>query len=381
MPLPTNLKSHGDIRAIVVDDSPTARELLVAVLQVAEGIRVIGVGASGADAVRLTRRMRPDVLLMDINMPQMDGLEATRQIMADLPTPIVLITGTLMRSDLDLSFEAIRAGALTVLSKPGLDDPESCEQIVQSVRTMAGVPLVRRWTPKPATPEKNPLAGIAPTAGAQPRRALSNLPLLPEESRRAFRVVAIASSTGGPAALATILRALPSDFPVPILIVQHVTQGFASGLAEWLDSETKLRVQLAAHGAELRPGAALIAPDGYHLQVNFRGVVELSKEEPYRGLRPSANYLFHSLARVFGARAMGIILTGMGDDGAEGMLALHRSGGFTIAQDEQSCVIFSMPREAIIRDAVDVTLAPDEIAHLLGHWSDPSTVAANRISV
>lgn len=378
MPLSMNPKNHGDIRAIVVDDSPTARELLVAILQVAEGIRVIGVGAGGADAVRLTRRMRPDVLLMDINMPQMDGLEATRQIMADVPTPIVLITGTLMRSDLDLSFEAIRAGALTVLSKPGLDDPESCEQIVQSVRSMAGVPLVRRWTSKPATPEKSLLPGSLPRE-LQPRRALFNMPLLMEEElRRTFRVIAIASSTGGPAALATILRALPSDFRVPILVVQHVTQGFASGLAEWLDSETKLQVQLAAHGAELRPGVALIAPDGYHMQVNFRGVVELSKEEPYRGLRPSANYLFHSLARVFGARAMGIILTGMGDDGAEGMAALHRSGGFTIAQDEQSCVIFSMPREAIIRDAVDVTFAPDEIAYLLSHWTDPQPAALDR---
>ncbi len=377
MPLSTIPKNLGDIRVIVVDDSPTARELLVAVLQVAEGIRVIGVGVSGADAVRLTRRMRPDVLLMDINMPQMDGLEATRQIMAEVPTPIVLITGTLMRSDLDLSFEAIRAGALTVLSKPGLDDSESCEQIVQSVRTMAGVPLVRRWT-KSVNPEKDFSSG-SQVGRPQPKGSLPGSSLfLEEELRRPFRVIAIASSTGGPAVLATILRALPSDFPVPIMVVQHVTQGFASGLAEWLNSETKLQVQLAAHGAELRPGVALIAPDGYHMQVNFRGVVELSKEEPYRGLRPSANYLFHSLARVFGARAVGIILTGMGDDGAEGLVALHRSGGFTIAQDEQSCVIFSMPREAIIRDAIDVAMAPDEIAHLLSHWPDSQPATAGR---
>ncbi|MBN1488010.1 MAG: chemotaxis-specific protein-glutamate methyltransferase CheB [Anaerolineae bacterium] len=363
---------HGDIRVIVVDDSPTARELLVAILQVSEGIRVVGTGSNGEDAVRLVRRMRPDVLLMDINMPKMDGVEATQHIMAEIPVPIILVTGTLMREDVDLSFEAIRAGALTVLSKPGLADSEACEAVVQTVRNMAGVPLVRRWS---STHKLRPIAdkpspGSVTSPGLPTPIVSEPLPVQQDELKRPFRLIGVASSTGGPAALATIFRALPADFPIPILVVQHVTQGFALGLAEWLHRETDIYVGLAAHGAEPKPGTVLIAPDGYHMQINFRGVIELCKEEPYKGLRPSANYLFHSLARIYGPRAMGIMLTGMGDDGAEGMKALHKAGGLTIAQDEQSCVIYSMPREAVIRDAVNMVLSPTEIALTLNRVAE-----------
>ncbi len=346
------------IRVVVVDDSPTATQLLVALLQSTEGIQVVGVGANGEDAVRLASRLRPNVLTMDVRMPKMDGLEATRRIMRETPTPIVIVTSSKMRGDVDLTFEALRAGALAIVNKPGLSDPETCNQVVQTVRNMANVPVVRRWD----TEERRI---------SQPRLASKSLPgdksLLPTDGKDPLRIqlIGIASSTGGPGVLASILGALPRDFMLPILIVQHITAGFATGLAEWLDSVIPLRVILAGHGDVPRPGTVLLAPDDYHMQVNVRGVIELYKGQPYKGLRPSANYLFHSLARSYGARALGIILTGMGDDGAEGIQALYEAGGLTVAQDEPSCVVYGMPREAVARQAIDQVLTPDEISLLL----------------
>ena len=178
-------------------------------------------------------------------------------------------------------------------------------------------------------------------------------------------MIGIAASTGGPGALATILRQLPVDFCVPVLVVQHVAPGFVHGLAEWLDGETPLRVGLANHGDEPQPGTVLIAPDDYHLQVNGAGIVELCKEPPYRELRPSANYLFRSLARAFGPRAAGIVLTGMGDDGSLGLSAMRQAGGLTIAQDEASCIVYGMPREALACNAAQRELTLDQIAMTL----------------
>jgi two-component system chemotaxis response regulator CheB len=174
-----------------------------------------------------------------------------------------------------------------------------------------------------------------------------------------------------------VLGPLPASFPLPVLIVQHVTPGFTVGLAEWLNTQTALNVSVAGHGERLRPGAVLIAPDGYHMQVNLQGIVELVKEPPYKGLRPSANYLFASLARTFGPQAIGIILTGMGDDGVDGLEALHLTGGLTLAQDEPSCVVYGMPREAVARNAVDRVLPLDQMALALTSSSRLSEAGRN----
>ncbi len=342
------------LRAIVVDDSPTVRDLLVAILGNARGIQVIGTASNGEEAVRLVKRLRPDVITMDILMPRMDGLEATRQIMRETPTPIVVVTGTLMRRDVDLTFDAIQAGALAVVHTPGLADPETCHEVVQIVRLMARVPVVRRM-------ELNK-TGYSPLAE---KPVLP--PLLGKKVQQSIKLIGIASSTGGPGTLATILRPLPADFPIPILIVQHITPGFGAGLAEWLNHELKLNVFLASHGEIPRPGTVLISPDDYHLQINPRGEVELHRNAPYRGIRPSANYLFSSLAQNYGASALGVILTGMGDDGVDGLEKLRQIGGLTLAQDEESCIVYGMPREAVLRNAVDQVLTPQEISRVFEH--------------
>jgi two-component system, chemotaxis family, protein-glutamate methylesterase/glutaminase len=340
------------IRVVVVDDSPTVRQLLVAILQDARGIDVIGTGANGEEAVHLTRRLRPDVVTMDVRMPRMDGLQATREIMRETPTPIVIVTGNLMHADVDITFEALRAGALTVVRTPGLADPQGCAALIRTVRLMAGVPVVHHW-------------GLA--AHAQVRTALSpsSAPPPPAQRHGTYKMVGIAASTGGPGAVASILRRLPAHYRLPILVVQHVAAGFVAGLAEWLDGETPLHVTLANHGDRPEPGSVSIAPDDYHLQINGRGVVELCREPPYKGLRPSANYLFRSLATAYGASAIGIILTGMGDDGADGLCALRQAGGLTVAQDEASCVVYGMPHQAVVAGGAEHSLPPDDIARLL----------------
>lgn len=347
------------IRVVVADDSPSARELLVALLQSAKGIQVVGTASNGEDAVRLTKRLRPDVVTMDIVMPRMGGLDAIRAIMREVPTPIVIVTGSLMRADMDLTFEALQAGALTVLRKPGLADPETCRKLVQTVRLMSKVPVVHHWGRQERQPAEKAL-----TLPERMTLATSLLSKDIEDYRGAY-AIGIASSTGGPATLSRVLKPLPPDFAVPVLVVQHITPGFAGGLAEWLSGEVSLRVRLAGHGDRPEPGTILLAPDDYHMRVSDRGVVELSKEPPYKGLRPSANYLFHSLARTYGSRAVGVVLTGMGDDGTEGLAALHQSGGLTLAQNAQSCVVYGMPREAVERNIIDQVFSPEEIASAL----------------
>jgi two-component system chemotaxis response regulator CheB len=375
---------HDPIRVVVVEDSPTARELLTTLFQSAEGMEVVGVAPDGKEGVRLARQLRPDVVTMDVRMPEMDGLEATRRIMHQAPTPIVIVTNSTMRADMDLTFEALQAGALTVVRKPGLADPETCDRVVQAVRLMSEVPVVHHWgrgkRPAQGAPTPSERAGTA----AQPLWRQKADPLsagvwnLSAEVGQRVQRIGIAASTGGPGTLAKVLGPLPGDFRVPILVVQHITRGFSIGLAEWLDGMTALRVSLAGHGESPRPGTALLAPDDYHMQVSSAGVVELSRKPPFKGVRPSANYLFHSLAHAYGPRAMGIVLTGMGDDGAEGLSVLHDMGGLTVAQDEESCIVYGMPREAVAHKAVDRVLTPDQIAQVLGqlaHWQGEKVVA------
>jgi len=325
------------IRVLVVDDSPTVRGLLVRMLQSDPQLRVVGVARDGVEAVNLANRLRPDVITMDIRMPCMDGFQATKRIMQQVPTPIVVVSASVESEELRITFNAIQAGALTVVEKPrGPAEPgfEALrEHLVTIVKLMSEVKVVRRWATGTLRAHKPVL-----------RRK-------PAEVRTAM--VAIAASTGGPGALYHVLQGLPADFPVPVLVVQHITRGFGQGMVDWLSGATRLRVATAQQGATLEPGHVLVAPDDRHLLVRPNGRVLLRPREHERELCPSADLLFESVAEAQGESVLGVIMTGMGRDGVEGLRRLKAAGGRVLAQDESSCVVFGMPKEAIAAGVVD----------------------------
>ena len=340
------------IRVLVVDDSPTMRQILIGMLQAAAGFEIAGEAEDGLEAVRLAAALRPDVIMMDIRMPRMNGLEATRTIMRATPTPIVVVSNNVYEADLNIAFNALAAGALTVVEKPRGLDAASYEavrdQLALAVRLMAEVQVVALMRPA------QPLPPI-PVSPTSPTR-----PLITQA-----RVIAIAASTGGPGALNQIFRQLPADFSIPIVVAQHITIGFGQGMAHWLAGLTPLSVAMAQHGEALTPGRVYLAPDDAHLVIAPGGIVQLDRSAPVNGSRPSATRLFYSVAQVYGAAAVGVILTGMGDDGVDGLGAVRQAGGHVIAQSEESCVVFGMPKVAIERGVVDEVLAPGGIAAAL----------------
>ncbi len=334
------------IRVVVAEDSLTVRELLVEILQSDSDITVVGQAKNGAEAVQFTARLKPDLVTMDIHMPIMDGFEATKEIMVQVPTPILIVSSSVSGRDVELSLNAMRAGALMVIPKP--DDPQSArfdgrrEELVAMAKAMARVKVVRRWA--------------ADSPGT--RRS----PVPPLVARAALRLVAIAASTGGPAALQRILATLPRDFAVPILVVQHIATGFVPGLVDWLSASCNLRVKVAEHGERLVERTVLLAPDDRQLGVTRDGRVVVADAPPVNGFRPSGTYLFSAAAQAYGPGVAAVILTGMGIDGVEGLKAVRAAGGRVLAQDESSSVVYGMPGEAVAAGVVDAVLGVDEIA-------------------
>lgn len=333
----------GPARVVVAEDSSTARELVVEVLSRDPGLSVVGEARDGREALALVGRLRPDVVVMDIHMPGLDGFEATRRIMTDCPTPIVIVTESGDAADVKLSLDALRAGALVLLPKParpltpGFD--ALCARFVETVKSMSKVKVVRRWPERAARAE---LIGDGSARGG-------------------VEVVAIAASTGGPAALGQVLSRLPADLPAPILVVQHIAEGFVPGLASWLNALSPLPVKVAEPGEPVEPGRVYLAPDGAHLGLNGRLSIRLSNEPPLGGFRPSGSFLFESVARASGRAALGVILTGMGRDGVEGLRVLRESGGRVIAQDEASSVVYGMPGAAVEEGLADHVLPLEAI--------------------
>jgi len=326
-------QSLNPIRLLVAEDSTVCREMLVTIFQNTPGLQVVGSARNGAEAVRLAKRLKPDVITMDVYMPEMDGYESTRRIMSETPCPIVMVSGRFGNGENNLTFNALQAGALAIMPKPSLvGDRRDTEALVRQVRLMAGVKVVRRL------PDAKPEPPISP-ADPPPKSHLD--------------VIAIAASTGGPGALATILGGLPQNFPVPILVVQHVTEGFGAGLVKWLDQQTTLAVKLAESGMTLTAGVVLVAPDNRHLLVKHGGKVSMKKPSARDHHYPSADELFYSVAQVYGKTAVGIILTGMGSDGARGLYELRQHGAHTIAQDEATSIIYGMPGTAVKLNAVE----------------------------
>jgi two-component system chemotaxis response regulator CheB len=338
------------IKVLVVEDSPTACELLMHVLSREPDLQVTGVARNGEEAVASVTRERPDIVTMDIQMPRLDGYDATRAIMENCPVPIIVVSNTIDHNEVATSFRALEAGAVMALGKPaGPGHPEyemRAHELVTAIRLMSEVKVVRRLAKY-----RMGQADVTPV----------RVPLRPRD----IRAVGIGASTGGPLVLQQILRALPGDFPVPIFIVQHMADGFISGLAEWLDQSCALTVQLAQPHVMAQPGQVYIAPDGQQLGVYSSGRIWLAQGRGEEGFCPSVTHLFRTLAQSFGAQAVGVLLTGMGEDGAAGLKLLYDQGALTIAQNEQSSVVFGMPAEAIRLAAVERVLSPAEIPGVL----------------
>jgi two-component system chemotaxis response regulator CheB len=329
------------LRVLVADDSPAARMLIRGILEADPGVEVVGQAADGLEAVNLAGRLAPDVITMDVDMPGVDGLEATRRIMASAPRPIVLVSGAFPPDQLGNSFLALEAGAVTLLGKPPAPGSPAfrreAAELVATVKLMAGVKLVRRSDRRGA--DRKTFVFTAPESPVAP-----------------LEVVAISASTGGPPALAAVLRSLPADWSVPVLVVQHIGAGFDTGLVRYLEDCSPVPVSLAGDGRALDGGGVHVCPAEWHLGVTAGKRLRVTAGEPIDGYRPSGNHLFRTVAAVYGPGAAGVVLTGMGRDGAEGLLALRRAGGLAIAQDQATSVVYGMPRQAVLRGAAEAVL-------------------------
>jgi two-component system chemotaxis response regulator CheB len=342
------------IRVLVVDDSLTVRQRLIEILGMDREFVVIGEAGDGRRAVELVAKLRPDVITLDIAMPDMTGLEATEHIMAHQPTPILVVSSSFNRGELFDTYGALAAGAVDVLEKPRPDDLEWERRFLSTVRLVSKIKVI--------THPRARLGALGRTRDPSQKFARAD-PLL---MARSIDLVAVGASTGGPGALATVLGAIAPGFPLPILAILHIDAQFAGAFAEWLGQQIKLPVRLAQDGEPIEhaAGEVRLAPADVHLVVQARRI-RLSSSPPRNHCRPSVDVLFESLAAESSLRVAACVLTGMGRDGAQGLLAIRRACGYTVAQDEATSVIYGMPREAVLLGGVDRELPLAEIGPLL----------------
>lgn len=345
------MTSERKIKVLVVEDSTVTRLFLVHLLSSDAQISVIGAVNDGQAALDFVSQNQPDVVLMDIHMPRMDGFEATRRIMETYPVPIVICSSTSDTRDIAIAFQALEVGAIACIAKPAgaqqFNHGAEALHLLETVRLMSEVRVVRR---RPRSPPL-PLSG-APMGGTAVHPA-------------AIKLIGIGASTGGPPVLQTILSGLPRDFSVPILVVQHISPGFLGGMADWLRQKTGIPVQIATHGTRPREGHVYLAPDNFHLALGSTGELVLDPAPHEHHLRPAVSFLFRSLAQVLGPSALGVLLTGMGSDGAEGLKAMREKGAVTIAQDRESSIVHGMPGAAIALGAASHILPADRIAAVM----------------
>jgi two-component system chemotaxis response regulator CheB len=338
------------LRVLVVEDSLTVRSRLVEILEADPDMEVIAAAADGKAAIEIVQQQRPDVITMDMMLPLMTGLAATEYIMAHCPTPILIVSASVNRGELFRTYDALAAGAVDVLDKPTGNEPDGQweRRFISTVKLVAKIKVIT-----------HPRGRLKPMAAAQ---ALPLSAPTTASARKDFGVVAIGASTGGPGAIVEVLRGLPPDFQLPILLVLHINEPFGSAFADWLDAQTTRRVSHAVEGQPLSDiaGRVAMAPGHSHLVLRG-GRLHLTKEAERHSCRPSVDVLFESVAADFGAKAAACLLTGMGRDGALGLLALRKAGGVTIAQDEATSVIYGMPREAVLLGAAQHVLPLGEI--------------------
>lgn len=341
---------------LIVDDSPTLRHLIRSILESDPDINVIGEAMNGKEAVDKCKRLSPDIITMDIRMPHMDGFQATEQIMSEVPKPILVLTSTMSDRELSITYKAIESGALMVVSKPKISKclQTDAEHLVSTVKALADVNVLKR--------KARQLPVIPPP-----------IPGLRMKKNEDIGIIAICASTGGPPVIQSILSGLQADFPIPIVIVQHISNGFTTSMVKWLDETVPLSVKEAENHEYLEAGTVYFAPDNTHLKISSVKTVHLVETPKIQGHRPSGTVLFNSVAHQYRRRGVGVLLTGMGSDGAEGLKALHNAGGYTIVQDEPSCIVFGMPQKAMELGAADDILPPDEITARLKQLFDSSS--------
>ncbi len=333
---------NREVRVLLADDSPTMRRALTMFLSQDPRLEVIGTARDGEEVLQMARFLKPDVISMDVQMPRLDGLEATRRIMADCPCRIVVVSSHTEDAEMNLSFNAIQAGALELFDKPQAGAPPDLgawgKKLSDLVARVAEMPLGLTGKSGPSVP---------------PTLATNLVPL---------EIFGLAASTGGPPVLAEILEKLPADTSLPILVAQHMTEGFTRGFRRWLSQVSHLPVDIAEAGQKPMPGRVYLAPDGCHLEVE-NGAFKTTRSTG--GYCPSGDRLFHSLARSYRSKAGGAVLTGMGEDGGRGLLELKKAGGVTLAQDEASCVVYGMPKFARDLGAAQQCLTAEQIALVL----------------
>jgi two-component system, chemotaxis family, protein-glutamate methylesterase/glutaminase len=339
------------VSVLLVDDSLIALTILSRMLSTSPDIQVVGKARSGREALELIPRLQPAVICTDLHMPDMDGLELTKEIMGRFPRPILVVSSAVHPEDAHNVFSLLEAGAIDVLPKPhgGLaaDERGIAQELIRKIKIISGVvALTRRQK-------------ILPGLG-EPRARPSSPPSPPRS-----RIVAVGASTGGPQALRTILAQLPADFPAPVLCVQHISEGFLGGLVEWLATHCPMPVKIAQSGEQPLVGTIYFPQEGAHLEIDRGGRLLCSHKAPVDGHRPSVSATFKAVADYCGDGAIGVLLTGMGSDGAQGMQEIYEAGGITIAQNEESSVVFGMPKQAIALGAVKYVLPVNKIGFML----------------
>jgi two-component system chemotaxis response regulator CheB len=358
------------IKVLIVDDSAVQCELLKHIFSADADIQIVGTAANGAEALRSIALHKPDVATMDIEMPVMDGFQATRHIMETDPLPIVIISSHWNAQETAKTMQAMQAGAVATIEKPhGPGHPDynrQAQHVLRTVKAMAGVRVVKRWNNskyQPATPIET--TGENTSINAQHVSRGSASASRSQAKKRNLELVAIGASTGGPPVLQTILQGLSINFPAPILIVQHMTSGFTDGLREWLVQSTGIPIHLGCQGAELLSGNAYLAPDNYHMGIDASRRLVLNDGPAENGLRPAVSFLFHSVAAFYPTTSAAVLLTGMGRDGAAALSVLRERGATTFAQDQASSLVHGMPGEAIKLGAAEHILPPRKIVEAL----------------
>ena len=340
------------IKVLIVDDSALVRVLFKRMLNTTPEIEVVGTACDGEEALELIPKLKPDVICTDLHMPSMDGLELTKVVMVKFPLPILVISVSVEEGDDDHNiFRLLEAGAVDVFPKPdggtGIDYDKFAADLIRKIKILSGVFVFHKHS--------------APTPEIYQAPKIDYAP----KTQQLVKILVIGASTGGPQALHTVLNTLPADFPVPIVCVQHISDGFTQGLVDWLDSQCNLCVKLAEKGDRPSPGTVYFPPEGVHLEFDAIGHFKLSDNPAVAGHCPSVTVTFNSAAKHYGSAVAAVLLTGMGSDGAEGMRTIAQSGGFTIAQNEATSVVFGMPKVAIELGAAQHVIALNEIPQML----------------